>query len=101
MLRMDENQSLFELEVDHATSEELLDTSRWQRMFGILMISIIGLILLAFLIGWGKIAGLVEEAIAGEGGGDQEQQAFAFLRGHVARVAAARTDPTQRREPES
>ena len=64
---MDENQSLFELEVDHATSEELLDTSRWQRMFGVLMLSIIGLILLAFLIGWNKIAGLVDEAIAGEG----------------------------------
>lgn len=64
---MNEDQSLFELEVDHGIAEELLDTSRWQRMFGILMFSIIGLITLALLVGWSKIAVLIDEAIAGEG----------------------------------
>src|SRR5687768_12426955 len=63
---MDDNQSLFELEVDHITSEELLDTSRWQRMFGIILLTIIGLVLLAFLIGWNKISVLIGETIAGE-----------------------------------
>lgn len=64
---MDENQSLFELEIDHPTAEELLDTARWQKMFGVLMLTIIGLALLSFLIGWNKIAGMIDEAIAGEG----------------------------------
>lgn len=65
---MDENQPLFELEVDHITSEELLDTSRWQKMFGVILLTIIGLVLLAFLIGWNKIAVTVNEAIADESG---------------------------------
>jgi hypothetical protein len=64
---MDENQSLFELEIDHPTAEELLDTARWQKMFGVLMLTIIGLALLSFLVGWNKIAGMIDEAIAGEG----------------------------------
>lgn len=64
---MDDNQSLFELEVDHITSEELLDTARWQKMFGIMLITIIGLVLLAFLIAWNKISTLIDEAIAGQG----------------------------------
>src|SRR5688572_12242474 len=64
---MDENQSLFELEVDQIASEELLDTARWQKMSGILMLSIVGLVLLTFFLGWNRIAGLVDEAIAGEG----------------------------------
>src|SRR5687767_12845345 len=64
---MDDNQSLFELEVDRITSEELLDTARWQRMFGIILLTIIGLVLLAFLVAWNRISGLIDEAIAGEG----------------------------------
>lgn len=64
---MDDNPSLFELEVDHITSEELLDTARWQKMFGIMLITIIGLVLLAFLIAWNKISTLIDEAIAGQG----------------------------------
>ncbi|MGZ8525520.1 MAG: hypothetical protein ACXWV1_13900 [Chitinophagaceae bacterium] len=64
---MDENQSLFELEVDHITSEELLDTSRWQKMFGVVVITIIGLVLLVFLIAWNKIGILLNESLAGDG----------------------------------
>ncbi|MGZ5219399.1 MAG: hypothetical protein ACXWC7_04950 [Chitinophagaceae bacterium] len=64
---MDENQSLFELEVDHITSEELLDTSRWQKMFGVVVITIIGLVLLVFLIAWNKIGTLINESLAGDG----------------------------------
>src|SRR5688572_26824647 len=66
---MDENQSLFELEVDQATAEELLDTARWQRMFGLIMFSIIGLMFLAFLVGWNKMSELLNELlVAGEDG---------------------------------
>ena len=64
---MDDNQSLFELEVDPITSEELQDTSRWQKMFGVMILSGIGLVLLAFLLGWNKVAALVDETVAGEG----------------------------------
>jgi len=81
---MDENQSLFELEVDHAISEEVLDTCRWQKMFGILLLTIIGLVLLAFLIAWEKIWGLIGEAIAGEAG----QAAMAVIVGVLLLVAA-------------
>jgi hypothetical protein len=81
---MNENQSLFELEVDHATSEEVLDTCRWQKMFGILLLTIIGLVLLAFLIAWDKIWGLIDEAIAGEAG----QAAMAVIVGVLLLVAA-------------
>jgi Ca2+/Na+ antiporter len=65
---MEENQSLFELDIDHITSEELLDTAGWQKMFGILLITIIGLVLLAFIMAWDKIRSLINEAIAGESG---------------------------------
>lgn len=81
---MDENQSLFELEIDHTTSEEVLDTCRWQKMFGILLLTIIGLVLLAFLIAWDKIWGLIEEAIAAEAG----QAAMAVIVGVLLLVAA-------------
>lgn len=64
---MDDNQPLFELEVDPITSEELQDTSRWQKMFGVMILSGIGLVLLAFLLGWNKVAALVDETVAGEG----------------------------------
>lgn len=64
---MDDNQSLFELEVDHITSEELLDTSRWQKMFGVVVLTIIGLVLLVFLIAWNKIGALIDESLAGDG----------------------------------
>lgn len=81
---MDENQSLFELEVDHITSEELLDTSRWQKMFGIIILTIIGLVLIAFLVAWNKIAAVISEAITGESG----QAAMAVIVGIILLVAA-------------
>lgn len=64
---MDDNQSLFELEVDYITSEELLDTARWQKMFGVVVLSMIGLVLLVILIAWNKIGNLIDESLAGEG----------------------------------
>ena len=65
---MEENHSLFEMDVDHITSVELLDTSGWQKMFGISLLTIIGLVLLVFLIAWNKIADMVQNAIDGESG---------------------------------
>lgn len=65
---MDENQSLFELEVDHITSEELHDTSRWQKMFGVILITIIGLVLLALLIAWNKVTAMINETATDESG---------------------------------
>ena len=63
---MEENHSLFELDIDSITSEELLDTARWQKMFGLLLITIIGLVLLAFIVAWDKIRSLINESIDGE-----------------------------------
>ncbi|HKO79229.1 MAG TPA: hypothetical protein VJU78_02500 [Chitinophagaceae bacterium] len=81
---MDENQSLFELEVDHITSEELLDASRWQKMFGFTLLTIIGLVLLVFLVAWNKIAAAVNEAITGESG----QAAMIVIVGVIVLVGA-------------
>lgn len=64
---MDDNQSLFELEVDPINSQELIDTTGWQKMFGIVLLVTIGLVLLVFLLAWNKIRGLIDEAIAGNG----------------------------------
>ena len=72
---MDEEQSLFEVEVDHATSEELLDTCRWQRMFGVLIVMGVGLVLLTLLFGWNKILRVAEETFASSG----SEAAMAFL----------------------
>ncbi len=65
---MEENHSLFELDIDSITSEELLDTARWQKMFGLLLITIVGLVLLAFIIAWDKMRSLINESIDGESG---------------------------------
>lgn len=72
---MEQDQSLFDLEIDHATGEEMLDTSRWQRMLGVLVVISIALVLLMLLVGWNQIASLIDEAFATGG----SQAAMAFL----------------------
>lgn len=64
---MDDDQSLFGLEVDPINSQELLDTAGWQKMFGIVLLIAVGLVLLVFLLAWNRISGLIDEAIAGNG----------------------------------
>lgn len=64
---MERNQSLFDLEVEHATEEELLETARWQRMLGILIVISAFLVLLILLAGWERIAALVDETFAPAG----------------------------------
>jgi len=81
---MEENHSLFELDIDSITSEELLDTARWQKMFGLLLITIIGLVLLAFIIAWDKIRSLINESIDGE----SSQATMAVLIGVLLVIAA-------------
>ena len=65
---MDENQSLFELEIDTVTAEELVDTTRWQKMLGFVLIAIIGLIITAFVLGRNSISVLLGDLIGGENG---------------------------------
>jgi hypothetical protein len=55
---MEENQSLFEFELDHPTAEEFIDTARWSKMFGIMILSLTGLAVLFMLLAWGKISEL-------------------------------------------
>lgn len=80
---MEENHFLFELDIDSITSEELLDTARWQKMFGLLLITIIGLVLLALIITWDKIRSLINESIDGE----SSQATMAVLIGVVLIIA--------------
>lgn len=56
---MEENQSLFEFELDHPTAEEFIDTARWTKMFGIMILFITGLFVLFMLIAWSKISELL------------------------------------------
>ena len=72
---MEQDPSLFDLEIDHPTGEEMLDTSRWQRMLGVLLVICIGLVLLMLLLGWNQIVLLVDDAFGGEG----SQGAVAFV----------------------
>ena len=72
---MEQNPSLFDLEIDHPTGEEMLDTSRWQRMLGVLLVICIGLVLLMLLLGWSQVVGLVDEAF----GGGSSQGVMAFV----------------------
>lgn len=52
---MEQNQPLFDLKIDQTASQELTETSRWSKLLAILIISIAGLVILAFLFAWNKI----------------------------------------------
>ncbi len=65
---MDENHSLFELEIDPIAAEELLDTTRWQKMLGFVLIAIIGLIVTAFILARNSVPALIGDVIAGDDG---------------------------------
>ncbi len=52
---MEENNSLFEFEVDQPTSIETAEMARWAKMFGILVLIMIGIGVLAVAAGWGQI----------------------------------------------
>ena len=71
---MEQDQSLFDLEIDHPAGEEMVDTSRWQRMLGVLLVISIGLVFLMLLLGWNQVGVLVDEAFGG--GGSQGAMAF-------------------------
>jgi hypothetical protein len=81
---MEEDQSLFELEVDAITGEELLDTARWQRMFGVVLLVILGLVLIAFAVAWRKIVVLINDSLAGS---ENSEAAMTILIGVVVLVA--------------
>ncbi len=73
---MEEEKQLFELEVDHLSVDELLETSRWQRMLGIVIVLSMALLLIALLVGWNQISSLVGESM---GAVDGSQAAMAFI----------------------
>lgn len=74
---MDENRSLFGMELDHPGSEEMIDISRWIKMFGILLISITFLALMAFLVGWRSVAELISEEM--NVGGSESKMALMVI----------------------
>ena len=72
---MEEEKQLFELEVDHLSVDELMETSRWQRMLGMVIVLSMALLLIALLVGWNQISSLVGESM----GTDGSQAAMAFI----------------------
>jgi hypothetical protein len=54
-----QEQSLFDMKLDPISSEELLDTTRAQRAFGIVILSIVGLLVLGLIAGANKIGALI------------------------------------------
>jgi hypothetical protein len=81
---MDDNESLFELGVDHINSQELLDTAGWQKMFGVVLLIIIGLVLLVFLLAWNKAAAMIGEVVGTNG----SQAAMVVVAGILLLAAA-------------
>ena len=52
---MENQQSLFEYNIDDASAREITDMTRWSKLFAILMISVLGIVLLIILTAWNKI----------------------------------------------
>lgn len=52
---MEENNSLFEFEVDQPMSIETAEMARWAKMFGILVLIMLGIGVLAIVAAWDKI----------------------------------------------
>lgn len=65
---MEEQTSLFELNVDNNTSMELVETSRWSKLLAILVLSMIGLSVAALLFAWNRIKSALHEEIPSDEG---------------------------------
>ena len=72
---MEEQQSLFELNVDESTAVELIETSRWSKLLAILVLSMVGLVVGTLLFAWNRI----QEAFAQEVPGGDWQTVMAFV----------------------
>ena len=81
---MEQNQLLFDLKIDHTASQELTETSRWSKLLAILIISIAGLVILAFLFAWNKIEAAFFTQLEGANAGS----AFAVVAVMVIIIAA-------------
>ncbi len=71
---MEAEKQLFELEVDHLSTDELMETSRWQRMLGLVIVLSMALLLIALLVGWNQISSLADESMGA--GGSQAAMAY-------------------------
>lgn len=69
---MEEKQDLFEFKVDNMMAQELNETSRWTRLFSILVFIICALVLLVLLVSGSNIA----EAFSAEMGSGNGQAIF-------------------------
>lgn len=52
---MDQNTSLFEFEVDQPIAIEMTEMAKWAKLFGIIILSLIGLSVLLLVTSWSKI----------------------------------------------
>ena len=58
---MEEQQSIFEFNVDENSGKELVELSRWSKLFGILVLSMIGVAVFAVSFVWNKLADTFSE----------------------------------------
>jgi len=63
---MEENTSLFEQHLDEPSAIEMTETARWARMFGLVMITLMGISVLFFVFAWGKLQALFVTLSEGE-----------------------------------
>lgn len=65
---MEENQSLFDLQVDHAVDSAFKESSRWARLFCILSFIIMGVFLLAMVLAFSALSSLMSSYLPEMGG---------------------------------
>ena|SRR5688572_5537060 len=53
---MEEQQSLFEFNVDKNTGNEFIELSRWSKLFAIILISLVGIAILTIGLVWNQFA---------------------------------------------
>ncbi len=61
---MEENQSLFELEVDNPTASEMNEMARWSKLLGIIIFILAALVFAALLLSWNEIAASLQAGVA-------------------------------------
>lgn len=65
---MQENNDLFDIKVSPETERELLETSKWSKLFGIFVFVICGIALLFILLAGGRLSEAMSSELGGAGG---------------------------------
>lgn len=65
---MDEQQTMFDMKGDENMNRELLELSRWSKLFAILLLGLLGVVCLILLFGWNRLDFFMDGPFEGEEG---------------------------------